>query len=361
MKRKIIFISFSIYESSVSDYFLSLSVKLAEKHRVIIITDRLERNDLPKNIEAIKWPGKRGTTLRDFLFLKSQVSKFKPDMMIANFGSVNMFLIVGYLLRIPHRIAWVHTISSQFKSNNFKQLRKQLIYKLGTKIYTNSNATKLDIISTFNVPEKKINVIFNSVKEYNVKSKQIDFDKITYVGRMHPSKGIDTLIKAFSIVNNKFPKVYLELIGGNLKDELLNDYITLAKTLKVKDNIKFLGSKPKHEVLEAFSSAYFSVVPSVVEAFGYVVIESFSVKTPVIGSRTSGISEIIRDKKDGLLFEPKNENDLAEKMIKLLNDRSLRNQFSANCYTRFITDFEVNGVTNKLAEDFCSLVEEIKK
>jgi len=358
MDKKTIFISFSLFDGSVSDYFLTLSIKLSERYQVIIITDYLDRSDIPDNIKVLKWPGKRGNTWQDFLFLKKQVSKFRPHMMIANFGAVNLFLIVGFLFRIPHRIAWVHTISSQFKFKKFKQFRKKWIYKLATQLYTNSKATKADVVSTFKVSEKKIKVVFNSVKEYKFKHKQMDCNKIVFVGRMHPSKGIDTLIKALGIVNKQLPNVYLELLGGNLENQFLKEYQELAQALNIEDQVRFLGSQSKRQVLETFSSAYFSVVPSIVEAFGYVVIESFSVKTPVIGSRTSGISEIIRDNKDGLLFDPQNETDLAEKMIALLKDSSLRDDFSVSCYERFKDDFEVTSVTDKLAKDLSVLIEE---
>ena len=358
MKRATVFLSFSICDSSVTDYFLALSIKLSEIYQVVVITDRLERVDIPKNIKVLKWPGIRGTTWKDFLFLKNQVSKFKPHMMIANFGAVNMFLIIGFLFQIPHRIAWVHTISSQFKFKKFKQFRKKWIYKLATQLYTNSKATKADVVSTFKVSEKKIKVVFNSVKEYKFKHQQMDCNKIVFVGRMHPSKGINTLIKALGIVNKQFPNVYLELLGGNLENQFLKEYQELAQALNIEDQVRFLGNQSKQQVLEIFSSAYFSVVPSLVEAFGYVVIESFSVKTPVIGSRTSGISEIIRDNKDGLLFDPQNETDLAEKMITLLKYRSLRDEFSVSCYERFKDDFEVTSVTHKLAKDLSVLIEE---
>jgi len=112
--------------------------------------------------------------------------------------------------------------------------------------------------------------------------------------------------------------------------------------------------------LEEFSGAYLAVVPSLVEAFGFVVIESFSVKTPVIGSRTSGIAEIVRDGRDGLLFEPGNSLDLAAKVVKVFKDPALRKNFSENCYQRFLNKFEVNKATGKLASHISELLKDEK-
>src|SRR5690606_23110763 len=105
-------------------------------------------------------------------------------------------------------------------------------------------------------------------------------------------KGVSVLIEAIPTVLKKFSQIEFVLIGGNLENTEILAYQEQVKKLNIEDNVRFTGNKGKDEVLKEFSTAYFSIVPSLVEAFGYVVIESFSVKTPVIGSNTSGISEI---------------------------------------------------------------------
>src|SRR5690606_18358580 len=114
-----------------------------------------------------------------------------------------------------------------------------------------------------------------------------------------------------------------------------------AAELGVSTQVRFLGSQPKQKVLEALSSAWFSVVPSLVEAFGFVVIESFSVRCPVIGSNRSGVSLIVRDGKDGFLFDPTSAPDLAQKMTTLLGNPELRGRFSQQCYENFLNQYEV--------------------
>ena len=109
-------------------------------------------------------------------------------------------------------------------------------------------------------------------------------------------------------------------------------------------NISFVGNKPKEYVLNAFSNAYCSIVPSFFEAFGYVVIESFSVHTPVIGSNTTGIAEIIEDEVNGLLFEPGNFRELASKILILKGKPELRERLSENAFKFFLEKYELNKV-----------------
>lgn len=203
-----------------------------------------------------------------------------------------------------------------------------------TKVLVNSNSVKQDLIDNFGVNVNKLQVVYNAVKDQNILT-EINVNKIVYVGRMHPSKGIDTLLKAMPAVLKEFPKLKLKIIGGNLESDEAKKYLKMATVLNIADNVVFTGNQSKTIVLEEFSSAYCAVVPSVTEAFGFVVIESFSVKTPVIGSNSTGIAEIIRDNKDGFLFEPQNENDLSKKMILLLQNSELRKEFSNNSYNHF--------------------------
>lgn len=344
---KTIFLSFSIANTSVSDYFIELSNKLSEEFRVVIITDSIKDHQvaISSEIDIFKWPSRRPTKWKDFKFLIQKVKEYRPEMMISMFGSINIFLVVGYLFGVKHRISWARTISTQFQTKKNLLIRKKIMYKLATKIIANSNATKRDLMENFGVREGKIEVCYNAVKEYPLENHQVQKNKMLFVGNMWPSKGVDTLLHSMPVILVQFPEIKLTLVGGSLNGSRIKNLQKKAASLNISDNIVFIGSQPKERVLKEFSSAYVTVVPSVVEAFGFVVIESFSVKTPVIGSKTSGIAEIIRDGKDGFLFEPKNAADLSSKILTLLRDEGLRKEFSENCYARFSGEFEVGSAT----------------
>ena len=355
---KTIFLSFSIANTSVSDYFIELSNKLSQEFRVIIITDSIKDHQvaISSEVKVFKWPSRRPTKWKDFNFLIQKVKEYRPEMMISMFGSINIFLLVGYCMGVKHRLPWSRTISTQFDTKKSLLLRKKFLYRLATKVIANSYATKQDLVENFGVSEKKIEVFYNAVKDYAIANTQVQRNKILFVGNMWPSKGVDTLLDSMPAVLEQFPEIKLTLIGGSLKRNRIKQLQEKATSLNISDNIVFIGSQPKERVMKEFSSAYVTVVPSVVEAFGFVVIESFSVKTPVIGSNTSGIAEIIRDGKDGFLFEPKNAADLSSKILKLLKDEGLRNEFSENCYARFSEEFEVESATTTVSRKLNELM-----
>lgn len=350
-----VFLGYSIKNSSVSDYFTELSIALSKNNKVVIITDTNNKLKVgSKDILVFNWPSKRPTKIVDFIFLLKLVKQFEPQLMLSTFGSNNMFVLVGYLYRVRNRIATYRTLSTQYESTIFKRLRKRWVYGLATKIITNSKATKNDLIATYKVPKTKIEIFPNAVKEIFFTSKK-NQKLIVYAGRLHPTKGISILLEAFKEVVSEFPDYQLKILGGGAKD--VGIYQRIASELKISANIDFLGSQPKEVVLSEFSKARFVVVPSLTEAFGFVVIESFSVKTPVIGSRTGGIMDSVRDGKDGFLTTPGDVDDLVQKMKLLCNDDDLVTKMSINCYERFKDMFELSSNVNSL----CNNLEKLMK
>lgn len=348
---KTIFLSFSVTNSSVTDYFLELSNQLADSYKVVIIADKIEPHPFvvsPK-LEILKWPSDRPKNFSDFWFLFKKTWKYKPDVMISMFGSVNMFLLVGFLLQVKNRIAWSRTISTAAPASKMMTKRKAFVYRLATVVFANSMATKNDLVVNFDVNPKKIRVVYNAVRNYALE-KTTNPNKIVYVGSLIPMKGVETLFQAMPAVLEKFPNLKLVVVGGYIGGNSIKIYQEIARKLGIADRVVFLGRQTKPEVLAALSDAYFSVAPSLAEAFGFNVIESFSVKTPVIGSDNTGIAEIIRDHSDGFLFKTKDSVSLSEKMIALLGNPPLRETFSQNCYQRFIETFEVKKAASAVVD-----------
>jgi glycosyltransferase involved in cell wall biosynthesis len=345
-KKQSVFLAYSVGDSAVSDFFSQLALCLSENHTVVVFSDK--KNPFPFSSEPVhllNWPSPRPTKLRDFLFLRRQIKKFRPQLMLSTFGANNMFLIGGYLSGVRHRIVTHRTISSHFKSSAFKLFRKKKVFKLATQIISNSGATKEDLIRTFGVAPEKVKVVYNAVSNPNIQETR-DPNLILYAGRLSTNKGIDVLLKAFRIVAENDPSPKLKVLGGT--PEQVGNYQNMAKGLGLGSRVTFEGSQPGSRVLTEFAKARFVVVPSLSEGFGFVVIEAFSVKTPVIGSNTGGIKEIIRNGKDGLLFPPGDHNALASAIKELYDDEAMVAVMGENAYRRFLNTFELDGVVEEL-------------
>lgn len=334
--------------NSTADYFISLSNKLAESHKVVVISGKIRETNiqLKNEITVLAWPSKRPNSWQDFWFLCKIVKAYKPDIMLSMFGFVNMFLIVGWLFRVKIRVSWIRTLSSQYAQHRYKVLRKSFVYSLATDIITNSNATKEDVIDFFRIPAHKITVLPNSVKDYSGLLEGIKTDKenLLYVGRLHKSKGIDILIRAFSRLTEEYPSHHLDIIG---RGPFLNELLELTHSLGISDKVRFLGEKSKEAVLKAYKKSYCTIVPSHSEAFGFTVIEAMSVGTCVIGANNTGIKEIITHEETGLLFETGNSDALALQLERIYKEENFRNKLAQNGYLRFLAHYENSYAINR--------------
>ncbi len=348
--------------AAVSNYFLRLSDEFTKLgYRVIIIADEDRKNlvDTTSNPMILTWPSYHPTKWEDFIFLKNVIKKYKVEMLISSFNAVNFFIIAGWILKVPNRVAWIRTVSDAMPGvPKWKFFRKSIIYKLATKIVVNSEATKIDAKKTYKIQEEKIILLPNLIEENDKYISSNKEYKIVFVGRFHKYKGVDVLIKAFSLIIEKFPGLKLEIIGG---DGNQAEFTELVKYYGLQDSVNFLGKQPMPTILEHFATAQFSVVPSLAEAFGIVVIEAFSVKIPVIGSDTGGIAKIIEDGKSGLLFPPGDYKALASKMEILLRSQELRDRLTEGAYQRFKHTYSLEDNIGNVSKMFHELIESKKE
>ena len=340
---KVYFVAFNLMNNSTSDYFISLCNLISKEAKVIIFASKIRETNiaLNSNIIVLKLPSIRPTKIRDFIFFYRKVKQYKPDVMISMFGFVNLFLIIGRFCNVKFRIAWIRSLDSPKQPKDFKVIRKRLVYRLATHILTNSQSTKLYAKRFFRINESKITVLPNSVVDYSHLYKHIipNKTKIIYVGRLHPGKGLETLIESMEILKKKGFFVNLDIIGTGILERKFREMVNDKNLNHV---VNFLGGKKKEEVLLAFKNSYIAIVPSEFEAFGFTVIEAMSVGTCVIGANNTGIKEIIKHQKTGLLFKTGDASDLTENIITLLDDNDYRNRLAYSGYKNFKNRYDIN-------------------
>ena len=202
----------------------------------------------------------------------------------------------------------------------------------------NSSATKEEIITKLKI-EKDIKVIpmgvdmkqFAKKKDKKLLNKYKNNRLLLFVGRLAEQKGLQYLIKALPLVLKKYPKTKLLVVGeGTYKKELAE----LANKLDLKENIIFIGALPHAELAGYYKIADAFILPSISgEGLGIVLAEAIAAAAPVIGTKTRGIPDIIKDRETGLLVRKKDEKDIAEKINLLLSNKKLRSKLVKNGQT----------------------------
>lgn len=158
------------------------------------------------------------------------------------------------------------------------------------------------------IPAEKISIKPNFV-DYQIIHKN-NRSGFIFIGRLSPEKGISTLCSAAEILNN----VEIKVAGTGSELPLLNGI----------KNILYIGTLNKDEVAQEMSSATALVLPSIwYENFPRTIVEAMANGLPVIASRIGSLPEIVHDGVTGLLFNPGDASDLAEKILTLENNPTL--------------------------------------
>jgi len=179
--------------------------------------------------------------------------------------------------------------------------------------------------------------------------------KIIMVGRLSEIKGHAYLFQALPKIIEKFPELKLLILGeGPLKDKLMKH----ATNLHILDHIEWVGFAnpqifiPQCELI---------VVPSLYESFGLVYIESFVSKIAVVAFKTETASHIIENNETGILVEKENINELAEKIIYLLENPEERKRIIENAFKKFQVSFNIERMAKETAEWYHSVLKNTKE
>ena len=275
-------------------------------------------------------------------FLKSVieiVEEFKPDIIhvqhlsifswVANF--IKSIYGINYIITSHGTGLYAASLDKRyipFTSSAIKRANKITAVSGDTKgwiteIFGKEHLKKIRIIpggiDIKNFPSEKETKIIN--KKYNLDNKKI----VLFSGKLTRLKGVEYLIKASSKIKGD---VYI--IGGGSELDRLKK---MTKDLKLK-NVHFLGYMGEQEskkLRDFYYRADVFVAPSVWdEPLGLVILEAMICKTPVVVTRKGGIPLAVKDGYNGLFVRPRNSNQIAEAVNKLLDDEKLRKKMGEN-------------------------------
>ncbi len=161
------------------------------------------------------------------------------------------------------------------------------------------------------------------------------------LSRLHPKKGLDTLLAAM----RNFPKDYVWLAGeGPLRESLES----LARDLGILDRVRFLGWRTDRAAL--LRAADVCVLPSRYEPFGTVILEAWAAGTPLVACRSDGPAAHVEDTVNGLLVPIDDAQALANAMRRVVNDEELRRRLVSQGYATYIRSYTPEAVTQQWAQ-----------
>ncbi|AIS32114.1 MULTISPECIES: glycosyltransferase family 4 protein [Methanobacterium] len=335
-----------------------VSEELVKKgHEVIVITTPFSENDVeiingvkiyqvkPLNLYEIYHHPNQSMLLKplwhiidlwnpyDERIIKNILKTENPDIVhIHNFKGLSLSSFApAKSLKIPlvftaHDYSLVCMRANLLNSSGEICKNPSALCKIYNQIQKHLAKNKVDLLispSQFVINKLKSNGLFKDVKSKKIPlgielkdnekfEKDYSQTNILYVGNLGEHKGVHILLKAFRKIENM--NIRLDIVGKGLCSEKL-------KSMSENDNrIKFHDFLEGKELIKMYQQANLTVVPSIwYDNSPMVIYESFSCRTPVIGSKIGGIPELIEDGFNGYLFEAGNVNEL-QKLLENLID-----------------------------------------
>jgi glycosyltransferase involved in cell wall biosynthesis len=145
---------------------------------------------------------------------------------------------------------------------------------------------------------------------------------LLFVGRLYPQKNFVTLARAFALVKDTIP--HRLIVAGEPRYKFEGELNILGE-LGIEDRVDFLRHVPNNDLPLLYNLADCCVYPSLYESFGLVQLEAMASGCPVLGANSGAIPEIAGGA--ALLFEPKDAEQLAQAIRRIVSDRELRQSY----------------------------------
>ena len=315
--------------------------------------DNLPQEEVINNVRVIRTPVimkiSKGTVSPKFI---STVKKLSIENDIVNIHLP--MLEAGAITKVVdnHKLVITYQCDINLPNsilNNFivnvMDLSHKIAFKKTQKIVVSSvdYANSSRVLNDFKNKLIEISPPLKNITPINVER---DYNVIGFCGRIVEEKGIDVLLKAFEIIKKKKKNMKLKIVGdykkvaGGSVYSKLREYIDRNNI----EDVTFLGRLSDEDLIKFYSSIGVFVLPSInsLEAFGMVQLEAMICNTPVVASNLPGVRTIVQKTKMGLIAEVRDEQDLAEKIIEVIDNRKKYVKPREEILNKFSTEIMVS-------------------
>jgi glycosyltransferase involved in cell wall biosynthesis len=325
---------------SLEEYMVRVSEALRQrKCRSIIAFPEEVPANLKAKFEAsgaeLEWMPSEGFPL--YSGLLRLMRKYRPQ--IVHFHFYNQFSFLPLIAATGHPKSILFTDHSRLPVDRPATRAKcaawdrLVLGTLGVQTLAVSGHVKRILVEKYGMSPAHVRLLFNGVNVsrfakptpesraalFNEFGITQDKKLIVAAGYFIPEKGLGDLLRAAAKIREVREDVIFILVGdGPLERQLKEE----AHSLKIDDIVRFAGLR--FDVDRFMSASDAVVVPSTwQEPAGLVVVEAMATSRPVIASRVGGIPEYLSEGEAGLLVEPGNPSQIAEAILRILNDSAL--------------------------------------
>jgi glycosyltransferase involved in cell wall biosynthesis len=307
-----------------------------------------ECGPLPPNFQPVPLPDRESTLKGSFEF-RAVVRRLHCDVVhIPHLFWIPRGLPCPYVVTVHDLLD--HMYGARDRSSLRRSLHLQLTRRAlrkAARVLAVSQFTKSEIARTFDVPDDRIEVVYNAIDERFLHGHasqadrdliaeryQVNYPFLLYAGAIRPHKNVVRTIEAFSALKTELekeqqlPDLKLIIIGDDL-----SGHPGLRRTVVrsgVQNDVRFLGFVPIEVLRIFYDVAKIFVFPSLYEGFGLPPLEAMAHGTPVVTSNTSSLPEVAGNA--ALLVNPENVFEIQRALQRALLDPVLRTRMKQRGY-----------------------------
>ncbi|WP_034705593.1 glycosyltransferase family 4 protein [Chryseobacterium luteum] len=313
-----------------------------------------------------------------YRFLKRE----KPEIVHTHTPKAGIVgMLAANLAGVPHRlhtVAGLPLMESAGTKRKILEFVEKLTYASANMVYPNSKGLYDYILKNNYTDKHKLKVIGNGSsngidtsffspgqvseaqkdslrKEFNIKNEDFVF---VFVGRLVGDKGINELVKAFSLLNKTEDpqRRFKLLLVGPLEQEL--DPLPEDILKEIKDNPDIIDAGFQKDVRPYFAVSDVLAFPSYREGFPNVVMQAGAMGLPSIVSDINGCNEIIIEDQNGIIVPVKNSEKLYKAMERMKSDTQYYQKLKMNARPMIESRYEQSEVWNALLSEYKKLIKE---
>jgi len=304
-----------------------------------------EIGDLPPNFQPIVFSGPE-ISFRNYFEFRRTVKRLGCDLVhIPHTFWVPTPAHCPYVMTVHDLLDYMYRVKmdSSFRRTVHFYMTRQALSR-ADRLFAVSNFTKKDIVRLFNVPEQRIEVVYNAIddrfrrghvtqeeKNIIVERYQVNHPFLLYAGRISPHKNVVRIIEAFAALKAELAK---DELYPDLKLIIIGDEVSKHPDLRravirggMQNDVRFLGFVAIDVLRIFYDVAKIFVFPSLYEGFGLPPLEAMAHGTPVVTSNTSSLPEVVG--KAAVMVNPENIFEIRNALYRVLVDQPFREKLKA--------------------------------
>ncbi|MEM7084284.1 MAG: glycosyltransferase family 4 protein [Pseudomonadota bacterium] len=299
--------------------------------------------------------------------LRKLIADFEPDIIHLHsrrgadwFGSI-----------AARRFPDIPVIVSRRVDNAESALVVKYKYRLFDRVVAISSAIR-DVLADAGVPAQKLRVVHSAVRTatwerswdrvafaktfFNQTSGSVEKRRAPVIGmvaQLIKRKGHRFVLEAVPMIRERYPDVRVVFFGRGPEDSRL---MLQAQRLGIEQAVTFAGFRK--DINHWLGCLNVFIHPPLTEGLGVAVLQAAAASLPIVASRVGGVTEIIEDEVNGLLIDPESPAQIAEGVLRLLDDREGAEAMGKAAHEKVVSQFSVDAMVEGNLNVYLELLNE---